>query len=239
MEIKFDRQIRETIDGNSRILCYANHFEEAVAFAAEHNIYEFQLRRKLGPEPLPKPLDFSLLEKLNSHLKVFSFQNEANDFEIVNLDIIYKLEHLKGIYIDKKQKFTLDFTKLAHLEELGCFYWKGLTNFNASKTLKTIVFTKQFPFEDLKVFEPLKSLEILHIYFSKLETLNGIENLENLKDIRFARCRNLTDISALGKSKSIKTISLESIQNIANLSVLEELKAKNVKIHLLNVKQKQ
>lgn len=75
MEIKFDRQIRGTIDGNSRIFCYANYFEEAVAFAAEHDIFEFQLRGKLGPEPLPKPLDFSLLEKLNSHLEVFSFQN--------------------------------------------------------------------------------------------------------------------------------------------------------------------
>lgn len=239
MEIKFDRQIRETIDGNSRIFCYANHFEEAVAFAAEHDIYEFQLRGILGPEQLPKPLDFSLLENLNSHLEVFSFQNDTKDFDIINFESIYKLEHLKGIYIDNKQKFTLDFTKLAHLEELGCFYWKGVANFNESKTLKTIVFAKQFPFEDLKVFKPLKSLETLHIYFSKLQSLDGIENLENLKDIRFVRCRHLTDISALGKSKRIKTISLESIQNIEDFSVLEELKAKNVKIHLLNVKQKQ
>ncbi|MCA5005231.1 leucine-rich repeat domain-containing protein [Sphingobacterium bovistauri] len=238
MEIKFDRQIRETIDGKSRIFCYANHFEEAVAFAAEHEIYEFQLRDKLGPESLAKPLDFSLLEKLSSHLEVFSFQNGTKDFDIINFESIYKLEYLKAIYIDNKQKFTLDFTKLAHLEELGCIYWNDLSNFNESKTLKTIVFAKQFPFEDLKVFEPLKSLETLHIYFSKLQSLDGIENLENLKDIRFARCRHLTDISALEKCKSIKTINLESIQNIEDLSVLEELKAKGVKVHLLNVKHK-
>lgn len=239
MELKFDHQIRQTIEGNSMIFFHANHFEEGVDFAAKNGIYEIQIRGQLGAEVLQKPLDFALLENLADHLQAISFQNETKDFEIINFESIYKLEKLKAIYISNKQKFSLDFSKFKQLEELGCIYWNGISNFYESKSLKSIVFAKQFPFEDLQLFEPLKTLETLHIYFSKMETLNGIEHIQNLKNIFFARCQHLTDISALGKCQKLETVVLEKLNNIEDLSVIDNLKSKAIKVNLIRVKSKQ
>lgn len=239
MAIEFDKQIRQTIEGNSMVFCYANHFEKAIDFCAKNRIYELQIRSRLGEEPLQKPLDFSLFEKLTDSLHVISFQNETKDFEIINFESIYKLDKLKEIFISNKQRFSLDFNKFKHLEHLGCIYWNGVSNFHESKSLKSIVFSKQYPFDNLTIFSHLKTLETLHIYFSKLASLDGIENIPSLKNIFFARCRDLTDISALGKCKKLETVILEKLKNIEDLSALNELKSIGTKVNLINVKTKE
>lgn len=238
MAIKFDQQIRQTIEGNSMIFFHANHFEEAIDFAAKNGIYEIQIRGNLSAEAVQKPLDFKLLEKLADHLQTISFQNEPKDFDIINFESLYQLKKLKAIYISHKQKFSIDFSKFKKLEELGCIYWKGVSNFNESKTLKSIVFAKQFPFEDVQVFAPLKTLETLHIYFSKIETLNGIEHIQNLKNIFFARCQHLKDISPIVKCQKLETVVLEKLNNIEDFSVIDDLKSKGIKVNLIRVKPK-
>jgi len=192
-----DKTIRENLDGRYLII-YGESFREGIEYAAEIDIPQIQLRNNTKCNSI----DFKELEKIPA-LKVISFV--GNTTEIINLDSIYSLKDIQKIYFQQKQKFKIDISKFPNIKHIGAEYWNGLDFFNKAYGLKSIVFSK-FSGLDLKQMSPLLNLKVLHIYSSKIQTLEGIELLP-IEELFLARNNQLEDIQVIEKMNYTHDIS--------------------------------
>lgn len=180
--MSFDKTVRENLDGEYLII-HANEFKEGVEYAAQIKIGQIQLRGMLGHENPDATVDFKGLEKLAGHLRIISFVSTIEN--VVNFESIYSLRNLEKIYINEKQKFQIDISKFPSLQHLGSEYWKGLLNFHKTYTLTSLVIIK-LPDINLRRLAELKNLKILHVYSSKIQTLEGVEKL-SIEEVFLAR----------------------------------------------------
>ncbi len=219
--MSLDKTIRENLDGKY-LTIYGESFREGIEYAAQINISQIQLRNNIECNNI----DFKELEKLPA-LKVISFV--GNTTKIINLDSIYSLNDIQKIYFQEKQKFQIDISKFSKIKHLGSEYWKGLINFNKAHSLKSIVFTK-FTDLDLERISELKRLQVLHIYSSKIQTLNGIEMLP-ITELSLVRNNNLENIQAIKDLNSLEVLNIERCKKIVDCKVIDFIKNKvNVSI---------
>ena len=211
-----DKTIRENLDGRYLII-YGESFREGIEYAAEIDIPQIQLRNNTKCNSI----DFKELEKIPA-LKVISFV--GNTTKIINLDSIYSLKDIQKIYFQQRQKFKIDISKFPNIKHIGAEYWKGLDCFNKANGLKSIVFSK-FSDLDLKQISPLLNLKVLHIYSSKIQTLEGIELLP-IEELFLARNNQLEDIQAIEKMNYLKDITIEKCAKICNYNLIENLRNK-------------
>ena len=204
-----DKTIRENLDGKYLII-YGESFREGIEYAAEIDIPQIQLRNNTKCNSI----DFKELEKIPA-LKVISFV--GNTTKIINLDSIYSLKDIQKIYFQQKQKFKIDISKFPNIKHIGAEYWKA-------NGLKSIVFSK-FSGLDLKQMSPLLNLKVLHIYSSKIQTLEGIELLP-IEELFLARNNQLEDIQAIEKMNYLKNITIEKCAKIRNYNLIENLRNK-------------
>lgn len=102
---------------------------------------------------------------------------------------------------------------------MGGEYWKGLADFNKAFSLESIVFTK-FTDLDLERFSELKRLQVLHIYSSKIQTLNGIEILP-ITELSLVRNNNLENIQAIKDLNSLEVLNIERCKKIVDCKVID------------------
>jgi hypothetical protein len=225
--MSLDKTIWENLDGKC-LGIYANQFQEGVEYASQIGISQIQLRSVLGREDIDIKVDFKELEKLSKYLRVISFAGVIEN--IVNFESIYSLNNIEKIYIQQKQKFTIDISKFPKIAHLGGEYWKGLTNINKATTLTSMVLRK-LPDINLMRISGLQNLRVLHIYSSKIQSLEGIEKLP-IEVLSLALNRSLEDIRIIKNLKALKELDIEKCKKITDDDFLDSLKDK-VKIGLL------
>lgn len=222
--MSLDKTIRENLDGKY-LTIHANHFREGIDYASQVKIPQIQLRGILGNEDIGLRVDFKCLDSLK-HLKVLSFAGVLDN--IVNFDSIYSLGCLEKIYIQQKQKFVIDISLFPKLIHLGSEYWKGLVNLGNAYSLKSLVLFK-FSEANLDLLSKLGHLTVLHIYSSKIRTLDGIEGL-SIKEFVLARNNSLEDIQAIKELAMLRELSIEKCKKIVNYDFLYGLNDLNVNI---------
>ena len=213
--MSLDTTIRENLDGKSLII-HANYFNEGIEYACKIQIAQIQLRGVLGNKSEDICIDFRQLEKLSAYLRIISFAGSIG--KVCNFESIYSLNNIEKIYIQQKQKFTIDVSKFPKIIHLGSEYWKGLINIEKTISLTSLVLFKLTD-TSLQRISNLKNLMILHIYSSKIETLDGIETLP-IEVLSLARDNYLKDIQAIEKLEKLKEVNIEKCKNIIYSSLL-------------------
>ena len=221
-----DTKIRKNLSGEF-LMIDVEDFKEGIEYVREHKIQGIMLSGTYDIDNGGERCDFKELESLSGFLRYIAFSQTIG--EVDNFDSIYSLKNLEHLMIDDKQKFTIDISKFPKLTKLGTDYWNGLINIGKAKTLKTVVICKLTD-TNLKQFSELKRLNVLHVYSSKITSLDGIEDL-NIESLSLAHCRALEDIQVISKLKRILKVEIEKCKKIKNHSILvdpEFLKRKKV-----------
>jgi internalin A len=230
--MKKDFNIRKNDNGDDCITIHANHFDEGMSFVNDNRISDVQISNALGLGALgidesTVEIDFKKFEKNADLIKKLSLK--LVKLKIVNFDSIYTLENLEWLGLEK-QKFSLDVSRFPKLKHLGAEYWKGLLNIGTAKSLESVVIIK-FPKAELSHFSGLDRLNVLHVYSSKIQSLDGIQNLP-IEKIMLARNNQLTDISALSQLSLLKNVWIEKCKNITADEVARVVD-KHVEIRIL------
>jgi len=216
--MQLDKTIRENQYG-SFLVIGPTHFDEGIEYAYERKISQIHLRMSYAYESKDALLDFKKLELLQEQLRILFIQRTLEN--ITNLDSVYSLKNLERIHVSDKQKvtkFTLDISKFENLTHFGGIYWKGLMNIDKAYSLKSIVIRK-FPDVDLKILSNLRNLEVVHVYSSKIQSLDGIQNLP-IKRVFFARNNLLEDIEALRELNKLEDLRTEKCKKITEHDLL-------------------
>lgn len=203
--MSLDRSIRENIDGKY-LTIYADDFPEGIDFARQIKISQIQLINMSNDIII----DLASIEKLSDYLLVISFV--GNWRNIVNFNSIYSLKNIRKIYIQQKQKFTIDISKFPNIIHLGCEYWSGVL-FNNAYSLTSLVLVK-FSDDNLQQLIELKRLKILHVYSSKIRSLKGIEYLP-IEALYLARNKYLEDILVIEQLTLLRKLTIEKCRNIS------------------------
>jgi internalin A len=219
----FDKKIRENNYGKYLII-YSHEFEESIQFAQKNKIEQIQIRGA-GAENINSTADFKEIVKLSPYLKTISFGDHV-DNKIMNFESIYTLTNIENILINCKQNFIIDISQYKKLKHFGFEYWKGIKNIDKLENLESMVITK-YPKENVNEFIGLKNLKILHIYSSKIETLDGIEKLNNLEELVLAYNRKLENIKNVKDVKSLKILRIEKCNNIKDYEFVDDVKNSN------------
>lgn len=212
-----DKTIRTNLNGEY-IIIYTNYLEEGIKYAKQIKIPQIQLRSSLGNGNKDMNVDFKLLEQLSKSLITLSVSDELEN--IINVESIYALENLQTIFFNNKQKVKIDISKFPKIRYLGTEYWKGLTNIGRAYSLQSLLLTK-YPNTDLEEISRLKALQVLHLYRSKIENLEGIENLP-LIELALVRNNNLKDIKAVLKLNRLKKINIEKCKKIEGYELINK-----------------
>lgn len=227
--MSLDKTIRENSNGKY-LTIHANYFQEGIEYAGQIGISQIQLRGILGSENAGFEVNFKEFEKISKILKVISFVGTIEN--VVHLESIYSLENIEKISFQQKQKFTIDISKFPKIVHLGGEYWKGLHNIDKAFSLKIIVILK-IPDSNLKRFSELVNLRILHIYSSKIQSIEGIENLP-IEELSFVRNTYLKDIQTLKQLTFLKELSIEKCKFLTDFSFLGNTSIKELFIDDLN-----
>ncbi|UTC66570.1 MULTISPECIES: protein phosphatase 1 regulatory subunit 42 [unclassified Treponema] len=222
--MSLDKTIRENLDGKY-LTIYTDNFNRGIEYAAQIGINQIHL---IGISGIENIIDFKEFAKISDTLKVLSFIGSVEN--IINFESIYLLKNVEKIYFQQKQKFAIDISKFTQIKHLGSEYWKGLTNFNKAHSLKSMVFFK-FTDMNLKKISELRKLQILHIYSSKIQTLNGIETLP-ITELSLVRNNNLENIQAIKDLKMLKELNIERCKKIVDYKLIDIIKNK-VKVSII------
>ena len=201
--MSLDKNIRENIDGKY-LTIYADDFLEGIEFARQIKISQIQFVN-MSNDIL---IDFINIEKLSEYLQVISFVGIWEN--ISNLNSIYSLKNIKKIYIQQKQKFTIDISKFPNIIHLGCEYWRGIL-FENALSLTSLGLVK-FANNNLQQLKKLKKLNALHIYCSKIKELKGIEYLP-IEILYLARNKYLEDILTIEQLPQLIKLTIEKCSN--------------------------
>ena len=211
--MSLDKTIRENLEGNY-LTIHVENFEEGVEYAAKIKIQQILLIGTLTNENF---IDFNAFNKLSKSLRIISFIQDIGN--VINLESIYNLKELREITFQDKQKFELDISIFPKLEYFGGEYWKGLINIGKAYTLTSMVIRK-YPYPDLENVSNLRNLEILHIYSSQIQSLNGVERL-SIRELCLARNNKLEDIHQINEVSSLESLQIEGCKRLENFSVLK------------------
>ena len=221
-----DYTIRENSFGKY-LTVFSHEFKPAIQFAFENKLEAIRICGVLGEENLNSIADFKEIEKLASYLKTLQFDGVVNN-KILNFESVYTLNKIENILINTKQKFSIDVAMFKNLKHLGAEYWKGLINIDKIETIESMVIRK-YPKENINELLKLKKLKILHIYSSKIKSLEGIEKISNLEEITLAYNRNLENIDDIKKLKLLKKLCIDKCNNIKEYEFIHKLEnMKNV-----------
>ncbi|MED4402307.1 hypothetical protein ABET41_12880 [Metabacillus fastidiosus] len=146
---------------------------------------------------------------------------------IKDLSGIYGLIKLRVLSINEattKAEFRID--ELKNLEELYGELPKNTFGINKLKRLQKVELWGYKPkTRNLNEFKNLKSLNVISLAQSRLDTLDGIEKIVNLKSLGLYYLRTLKDITALQDVKApITELFFENCKSIVDFSPIQNLK---------------
>jgi internalin A len=224
-----DKTIRENLNGKY-LFVYTHELKETIQFVIENKLEQIQIRYGSDGKNNNAITDFKELEMLAPYLKVLSFCDLHNT-EIKNFESIYLLSKLEKIYMPPIKKVTIDVSRFNKLKHLGIEYWKGIKNIGKIETLKSMVIIK-YPYENISELSSLNNLKILHIYSSKIKTLEGIEELKFLEELSLSRNNYLENIDIIKNIKSLNRLSIEKCKGLKEYNFVYELE--NIKSLYVN-----
>lgn len=211
--MELDKTIRENLDGDY-LTIHVENFKEGVEYAAQKKLQQIHL---IGGRAKNVIVDFKELNKLSETLQYISFIQDIRN--VINFESIYNLKEMRKIYIHDKQKFTFDVSRFTKLQHLGGDYWNGLINLDKAYSLTSLVICK-YPFPNLVQFSALRNLEILHIYGSKIQNLDGVEKL-SISELSLARNNKLDDIHKINEVSSLENLEIECCKKLLDFSFLK------------------
>ena len=211
--MELDKTIRENLDGEY-LTIHVENFKEGVEYAAQKKLQQIHL---IGGRAKNVIVDFKELNKLSETLQYISFIEDIGN--VINFESIYNLKEMRKIYIHDKQKFTFDVSRFTKLQHLGGDYWNGLINLDKAYSLTSLVICK-YPFPNLVQFSALRNLEILHIYGSKIQNLDGVEKL-SIRELSLARNNKLDDIHKINEVSSLENLEIECCKKLLDFSFLK------------------
>jgi hypothetical protein len=211
--MELDKTIRENLDGDY-LTIHVENFKEGVEYAAQKKLQQIHL---IGGRAKNVIVDFKELNKLSETLQDISFIQDIGN--VINFESIYNLKEMRKIYIHDKQKFTFDVSRFTKLQHLGGDYWNGLINLDKAYSLTSLVICK-YPFPNLVQFSALRNLEILHIYSSKIQNLDGVEKL-SIRELSLARNNKLDDIHKINEVSSLENLEIECCKKLLDFSFLK------------------
>ena len=212
--MELDKTIRENLDGEY-LTIHVENFKEGVEYAAQKKLQQIHL---IGGRAKNVIVDFKELNKLSETLQYISFIQDIGN--VINFESIYNLKEMRKIYIHDKQKFTFDVSRFTKLQHLGGDYWNGLINLDKAYSLTSLVICK-YPFPNLVQFSALRNLEILHIYGSKIQNLDGVEKL-SIRELSLARNNKLDDIHKINEVSSLENLEIECCTKLVDFSFLKD-----------------
>lgn len=211
--MELDKTIRENLDGDY-LTIHVENFKEGVEYAAQKKLQQIHL---IGGRAKNVIVDFKELNKLSETLQYISFIQDIGN--VINFESIYNLKEMRKIYIHDKQKFTFDVSRFTKLQHLGGDYWNGLINLDKAYSLTSLVICK-YPFPNLVQFSALRNLEVLHIYGSKIQNLDGVEKL-SIRELSLARNNKLDDIHKINEVSSLENLEIECCKKLLDFSFLK------------------
>lgn len=207
-----DKTIRENLDGKY-LTIHTEHFREGIEYAAKIRIQQILL---IGRQASDITVNFKEFDKLSKSLRVISFIQDIGN--VLNFDSIYNLKEMRNICFQDKQKFTIDISRFTKLQHLGSDYWKGLVNLDKAYSLTSMVICK-YPFSNLSLFSELRNLQILHIYSSQIQSLDGIEKLP-IKELCLAINNKLEDIHKINEISTLERLDIERCKMLTDFTFL-------------------
>lgn len=146
---------------------------------------------------------------------------------IKDLSGIYGITKLRVLSINEtttKAEFRID--ELKNLEELYGELPKNTFGINKLKRLKKVELWGYKPkLRNLNEFKNLKSLNVISLTQSRLDTLEGIEGIVNLKSLGLYYLRTLKDITGLQDVKApITELFFENCKSVVDFSPIQNLK---------------
>lgn len=210
--MSLDKTIRENLDGKY-LTVHTEHFREGIEYAAKIRIQQILL---IGRQASDITVDFKEFDKLSKSLRVISFIQDIGN--VLNFDSIYNLKEMRNICFQDKQKFTIDISRFTKLQHLGSDYWKGLVNLDKAYSLTSMVICK-YPFSNLSLFSELRNLQILHIYSSQIQSLDGIEKLP-IKELCLAINNKLEDIHKINEISTLERLDIERCKMLTDFTFL-------------------
>lgn len=211
--MELDKTIRENLDGDY-LTIHVENFKEGVEYAAQKKLQQIHL---IGGRAKNVIVDFKELNKMSETLQDISFIQDIGN--VINFESIYNLKEMRKIYIHDKQKFTFDVSRFTKLQHLGGDYWNGLINLDKAYSLTSLVICK-YPFPNLVQFSALRNLEVLHIYGSKIQNLDGVEKL-SIRELSLARNNKLDDIHKINEVSSLENLEIECCKKLLDFSFLK------------------
>ena len=89
----------------------------------------------------------------------------------------------------------VDFARLSKIEVLHTFYYDGLLNLDALKSLKEFLLDS-VKTNDLSFFPELDNLEYVRIINGRFTSISGLERCKNLKELDLRNCHKLSDANS-------------------------------------------
>lgn len=211
----------ETNKCKKKLMLESKEFKQGIEFALANGCDGLQIRNTFDVT-----MDFRLLEKVANQI-VFLSITGISPINVTNFEYIYAFQKLETLYSEKVD-LHIDFARFSSLRNIGIFYNKNYLNLDRLEQLESAVISK-FTEKDMLLFSNWKSIKILHIYQSQIESLQGIEDSIQIDTLVFAHNRKLTDISNINHLDYVGEVSFEKNSRLHDYSVL----ANNQNIHNL------
>lgn len=215
----------ETNKCKKKLMFESNEFEQGIEFALANGCDGLQIRNTFGAA-----MDFRLFEKVANQI-VFLSITGISPIHITNFEYIYSFQKLETLYSEEVD-LPIDFKRFGALQNIGIVYNKNFQNLDKLKHLKSAVIRK-FSEQDLRLFSNWESIKVLHIYQSKIESLQGIAELRYIDTLVLAHNRKLKDISSINQLNYVADLSFEKNSGLRDYSEL----ANNQSVHGLFISE--
>lgn len=163
--------------------------------------------------------NISFLEEISDFVKGLTIPERHFDLSVLN--DLHKLEFL-GFADDKKSE--IDLSNFPELETLACEYTKRLRSLESCEQLRQLSMSgyksSRKTIEDLPV---LSSLQILSLFVTNIESLEGIQRFPILNRLSIFRATKLSNIDALAVNLGLKVIEFDTCKKIEDYDVLGRL----------------
>jgi internalin A len=218
-------EVRRNQHGNF-VEVYADYFDECIEYAYQKKVPQIHITSARLRENKNPQVDFTKLEMLSDSLEKIAIQTTLEN--AINTESIYALKNLNSL-TGEKQKFALDLSRFKNLKHYGGEYWKKLLIDEAFSLTSAVL--RKLPDADLQRISGLKNMETLHVYRSKIQSLDGIQKLP-LKVLRLVSCNSLENIDAIKELKMLERLNIEKCKKAPSHEFIKEPKRPEMDIFI-------
>lgn len=162
--------------------------------------------------------DYTFLSKLKGVEELDIIASSAT-----GLTSVEQMDNLVELSISASCKEKIDFSKIRNLEK--CYlYWMGGYEgiFDCSQLKSLYIDTPKL--KDYSKISRLKTLEVLTIANSSIESVSLLLDLKSLKELELLNCRKLQDFSPIKECKDLRRLTIGGCKLLFELDFLANCK---------------